>query len=405
MRLESVKPAWMFPLFSMTGVLNRAAKTLLVLLCLSGWIAPSFAQSAMQFLVLERCSNSVAVGSESAAKLDGSQCVLIPKELGEGKVILASGAIEKLSSDQFAEFTQTYPAGSIVILQSLGGDLIGGLRLGQAIRSRGFHTYLPAQTPFTEEKSLGKCFSACAYAFLGGLERRVDDTAQYGVHQFRGNGKELDAIQTQKLSAILGRYIDSMGANRQLLDDAMLTDPGKVRLINAQLRKAWRVENTALSSVTALNKWRLEAAAGGKRLAFASQRQAKSAATLTLAFAQLDGQLRALLIVRPDPSLEGSSDWTKFFADRVALLVEVVNSNGEGGKRFQLSPVSNWMGAGSTNTPGTRQIWLATNTDLLQNLQASAQFSIKPLWQSTPHGLDEKTVFGTMGLKDTLLAL
>ena len=405
MRLESVNLGLRFRLFLIASIFNRAAKVLLVALCLSGSIAPSFAQSAMQFLVLERCSSNTAVGGESAVKLDGNQCILIPKELGEGKVILASGAIEKLSADQFAEFTQTYPAGSIVILQSLGGDLIGGLRLGQAIRTRSFHTYLAAQTPFTEEKSLGKCFSACAYAFLGGLERQVDATAQYGVHQFRGNGKELDAIQTQKLSAILGRYIDSMGVNRQLLDDAMLTDPGKVRLINAQSRKAWRVENTALSSAAVLNKWRLEAAAGGKRLAFASQRQAKSAATLTLAFAQLDGQLRALLIVRPDPSLEGSNDWTKFFTDRVSLLVEVVNSNGEGGKRFQLSPVSNWMTAGSTNTPGTRQIWLATSSDLMQNLQASAQFSIKPLWQITPTGLDEKTLFGTTALKDALLAL
>jgi hypothetical protein len=325
--------------------------------------------------------------------------------MGEGRVILAVGAIEKQSADQFIEFTQSYPAGSIVVLQSLGGDLIGGLRLGQAIRARGFYTYLPAQSPIADEKTVGKCFSACAYAFLGGLERRVDPAAQYGVHQFRGNGKELDAVQTQKLSAILGRFIDSMGVNRQLLDDAMFTDPGKVHLINAQARRAWRVENTATASNAVLNKWRLEAAAGGKRLAFASQRQAKSAASVTLAFAQLDGQMRALLIVRPDPSQEGSSEWMKFFADRVSVLVEVVNTNGEPGKRFSLAPVSNWMGAGATNTPGTRQIWLATNSDLMQNLQASAQFWIKPLWPMLPNGLDEKTLFGTIGLKDALLAL
>ena len=405
MRLESVNQGLVFPILPIASAFHRVAQGLLAVFCLGSLCAPSFAQSAMQFIALERCADGQAVGAESAAKLDASQCVLLPPELGQGKVILASGAIEKLSADQFAEFTQTYPAGSIVVLQSLGGDLIGGLRLGQGIRTRGFHTYLPAKTPFTDEKSMGKCFSACAYAFLGGLERRVDGAAQYGVHQFRGSGKELDAIQTQKLSAILGRYIDSMGVNRQLLDDAMLTDPGKVRLVNAQSRKAWRVENTAISSPAVLNKWRLEAAAGGKRLAYASQRQAKSAAAVTLAFAQLDGQVRALLIVRPDPSLEGSADWNAFFADRVSLLVEVVNSNGEGGKRFQLSPVSNWMGAGSTNTPGTRQIWLATSSDLLQNLQASAQFSIKPLWKVTPNGLDEKTVFGTTGLKDVLLAL
>jgi len=157
MRLESADQALAF---SFSGAFNGAAQAFLAVLCLSGWSAPSFAQSAMQFIALERCSSSVTVDGESAAKPEGSQCVLIPQELGQGKVILASGAIEKLSADQFAEFTQTYPAGSIVILQSLGGDLIGGLRLGQGIRARGFHTYLATQTPFTEEKSLGKCFSA-----------------------------------------------------------------------------------------------------------------------------------------------------------------------------------------------------------------------------------------------------
>jgi len=404
MRLESANTRAVFSVAVALKCIKSKVEALLMALILACWFAPSFAQSGMQFIGLDRCASNASVSVE-AVKSEASQCALIPKELGEGKVILATGAIEKLSADQFAEFTQNYPTGTIVVLQSLGGDLIGGLRLGQAIRARGFYTYLASQTPSTDEKSLGKCFSACAYAFLGGLERRVDPLGQYGVHQFRGNGKELDAIQTQKLSAILGRYIDSMGVNRQLLDDAMFTDPGKVRLINAQTRMAWRVENTASASNSVLNKWRLEAASGGKRLAYASQRQAKSAATVTLAFAQLDGQLRALLIIRPDPSSEGSNEWMKFFTDRVSVLVEVVNSNGESGKRFQLSPVSNWMAAGSTNTPGTRQIWLATSGDLMQNLQGSAQFWVKPTWQNVPSGLDEKTLFGTIGLKDALLAL
>lgn len=365
--------------------------------CLGG---ESAAQSAMQFVRVERCSSELASAPSSPP-----QCVSIPKDLGDGKLILASGQIEKLSSDQFAEFTQSDPANTIVVFQSLGGDLIGGLRLGQAIRARGFYTYLPAQAPQTEEKTQGKCFSACAYAFLGGIERQVDPQAQYGVHQFRGRDKELDAIQAQKLSAILGRYIDSMGVNRQLLDSAMFTEPGKVHLIQAPQRKAWRVEITALASQTVLNKWRLEAASGGKRLAFATQRQLKSAASLTLAFAHLDGQLRALLIVRPDPSVEGSTDWPKFFTERTPLFIELVTSSGEGGKRFQLTPVSNWLGAGPTNTPGTRQIWLATSPDLMQNLPGSAQFWVRPLWSQRPHGLDERVLFGTVGLKDALLAL
>ena len=41
----------------------------------------------------------------------------------------------------------------------------------------------------------------------------------------------------------------------------------------------------------------------------------------------------------------------------------------------------------------------------MQNLQASAQFWVRPLWQRTPTGLDERILFGTAGFTDTLLAL
>ena len=389
---------------------NAALQTFLVLVLGLGSELCNAQATAMQFIPVERCPDvatpsGIGTAQESATIDRAPSCVLIPKGMGEGRVILATGQIEKMSADQFAEFTQTYPAQTVVVLQSLGGDLIGGLRLGQAIRARGFNTYLTARAPQTDAKTLGKCFSACAYAFLGGMERRIDPLAQYGVHQFRGQGKDLDAVQTQKLAAILGRYIDAMGVNRQLLDMALVTEPGKVQLVAESSRKAWRVENTAMASNAVLAKWRLEAAGGGKRLAFASQRQLKSAATVTLAFANLDGQMRVLLIVRPDPSLEGSAEWPQFFSERTPIMIEAVQANGESGKRFQLVPVSNWLGAGANNTPGTRQIWLATSGDLMQNLQASAQFWVRPLWQRTPTGLDERILFGTAGFTDTLLAL
>jgi hypothetical protein len=371
----------------------------LVAICLWGSQAVWAQPSSMQFSAVERCA------SESAGELLPASCVSVPKGLGDGKLILASGQIEKLSSDHFAEFTQNYPAKTIVILQSLGGDLIGGLRLGQAIRARNFQTYLSARAPRTDDKTIGKCFSACAYAFLGGVERQVDPLAQFGVHQFRGQDKNLDAIQTQKLSAILGRYMDTMGVNRQLLDSAMATDPGKVQLINASLRKAWRVENAGIGTNVVLNKWRLEAASGGKRLGFATQRQRKSAASVTLAFAQFDGQTRALLIVRPDPALEGSATWSQYFAERTPLTIELVNASGEAGRSYQLSAISNWSSAGPTNTPGTRQIWFMANAEIIQQLQASPQFWVKPMWSNLPNGLDDRTLFGTSGLKDVLLAL
>jgi len=373
---------------------------LMTFTCLWGSQAVWAQVSPMQFIAIERCNTE----SPSDA-LPVPNCVAVPKEMGAGQLILASGQIEKQTSDRFAEFSQHYPANTIVVLQSLGGDLIGGLRLGQAIRARNFQTYLAARAPRTDEKTMGKCFSACAYAFLGGAERQVDPQAQYGVHQFRGQDKDLDAVQAQKLSAILGRYMDTMGVNRQLLDSAMVTEPGKVYLINPSLRKAWRVENTGIGTHVALRKWGLEAASGGKRLGFATQRQRKSAASVTLAFAQFKGETRALLIVRPDPAQEGSATWNQYFTERTPLAIELVNASGEVGQRFQLTALSNWNSAGSTNTPGTRQIWFATNAEMMQQLQGSAQFWVRPLWSDLPSGLDDRTLFGTSGLKDVLMAL
>jgi hypothetical protein len=202
--------------------------------------------------------------------------------------------------------------------------------------------------------------------------------------------------------------------NRQLLDQAMLTDPGKVNVIPANLRQAWRVENSSSPSNAALSRWRIEVASGGKKLAFAVQKQKASGALLTLAFARLGDKdkLTALLIVKPDPSQEGNLDWLTNFNTKIPLLVEFSNSlpgSTTGGKsisrKYELMPVSNWMVAGTTNTPGTRQIWLATSPEFIAQMEASMQFTVKPLWSVLPRGLDEATVFGTQGFKDTIKAL
>jgi hypothetical protein len=373
------------------------------------FINPSYAAEPMRFERIERCA------SPPQDPVVESRCIWVPLALGSGPLLLAYGEITRQTDEQFGEISATMPAQTIVVFQSLGGDVIGSLRLGQAIRARGFNTYLTdAQLSQVDPKTRGKCYSACAYAFLGGSSRGVDEGGKYGVHQFRGQGADLNAIQTQKLSAVLGRYLDTMLVNRQLLDQALLTDPGKVNLISANLRQAWRVENISPSGNAALSRWRIEVASGGKKLAFVVQKQKASGALLTLAFARLGDKekLTALLIIKPDPSQEGSPDWLANFNTKIPVLIEFANeltASTSGGKsttrKYELMPVSSWMVAGNTNTPGTRQIWLATSPQFISQLGSVDQFTIKPLWQALPRGLDETTIFGTAGLSDTLKAL
>jgi hypothetical protein len=365
----------------------------------SAWGADAL---GMSFSKLVRCSDTPP--ASVAVAVEGASCWRAPTELGSGEVILAQGQIERQSSDLLAQFVGDLPRGTTVVLQSLGGDLMGGLRLGQFIRARGFNTYLPAKLEGSEAalkdaKWQGKCISSCAYSFLGGLERKVQSGGQYGVHQFRSQDNGLDPVQTQKISAILGKYMDAMGVNRLLLDQALLTDPGKVMLVPEHLRQAWKVDTTLEPVVTFLPRWRLEASSGGQRLAYVSRRQTGSNAIVTLAFASMGGQMRALLIVKPDTRQEGSSTWLDAFRQRTELQLSL------DAKSYTLQPSSDWGRAGSVNTPGTQQIWFTAPEELMRELRTAKQFVLRPQWSQLPQGLDLQTLFGTEGLRDALMAL
>ena len=354
----------------------------------------------MTFTRLARCLTAVPSVDEAP-----SNCLDVPQELGNGELILAQGYIERQSSEALGQFAAELPRGTTVVFQSLGGDLMGGLRLGQFIRARGFNTYLPQQlgsskTLLKDTKFLGKCVSSCAYSFLGGVVRKVHPNAQFGVHQFRAHDSGLDPIQTQKISAILGKYMDAMGINRLLLDQALLTDPGKVTYIPDYLRQTWKVETAnEIVAVQPLPKWKLESSAGGKRLAYSSRKQASSNAILTVALTPINGQMRILLIVKPDAAQESSPTWLDNFKQRTELQIA------SDGASFVLKPTSDWARAGQVNTAGTQQIWFTASEDLMQVIKRAKTFTVTPRWLELPKGFDNETVFGTEGLQEALWAL
>lgn len=142
-------------------------------------------------------------------------------------------------------------------LNSLGGDLIGGVFLGQAIREMQLNTAV--STSVTEEirqdnlhKALpemdppSECSSACVFAFIGGVNRYVSentppdevgfrDLGKLGVHQFY-DSKALDepevlsrsakdAILDQFLISLLLRHLDQMGVSAEILQLSSQTLP------------------------------------------------------------------------------------------------------------------------------------------------------------------------------------
>ncbi len=109
--------------------------------------------------------------------------------------IQATGDISEETATNFERFfknTQFVP--HAVRLNSPGGRLAGGILLGQKFRELGVSTEVGSSTSSTYEinsrkfklysEAPGYCASACAYAYLGGVARTLDEGSKIGFHRF-----------------------------------------------------------------------------------------------------------------------------------------------------------------------------------------------------------------------------
>jgi len=104
------------------------------------------------------------------------------------------------------------------------------------------------------------CFSACAYAFLGGVQRWITDDAQYGVHQFRSYGEAIGEAETQTVTGVLGAYLGDLGIHRDLLQLALWTGPQDVFILS---REQLEELNVVTSRSIEKGEWDLEALKDG----------------------------------------------------------------------------------------------------------------------------------------------
>jgi hypothetical protein len=107
--------------------------------------------------------------------------------------------------------------GSVLYLDSLGGDLIGGTELGRTIRKHHLTTDIARKGEGRDESLPASCVSACALAFLGGEYRSAMQGSVYGVHRFFLNKpvpNESDRVRV--LSATVVAYIKEMGVATEL---------------------------------------------------------------------------------------------------------------------------------------------------------------------------------------------
>ena len=164
--------------------------------------------------------------------------------------IVADGEIDIDSAETFRNFITSNNVSdprSVVLLNSPGGSLFGGMALGEVIREFKFGTQVGHSIPdpphtgnyVTETEAPGVCLSACAFTFLGGTFRTASDRV-LGVHQHytdealaEPTAKQFTAkdISTQQIIAgILADYIVRMGVDARFLTKASLAPPQSMYL-------------------------------------------------------------------------------------------------------------------------------------------------------------------------------
>lgn len=187
--------------------------------------------------------------------------------------IAAEGRITADTAAAFRRFAGEQ-SNTSVLLHSDGGDPLAAMELGREFRSRRIRTSVGRTIPGAyglHDQAPGRCYSACAITFLGGVVRHYapdrNESSRLGFRQisfsrepasaasmrrFEGMGYGLSAGQV--LSSLLIDYAVKMGIDPRVVTLAGRTSPHEMWILTATEAAVLKVDNGRLSNQP---DWRL----------------------------------------------------------------------------------------------------------------------------------------------------
>ena len=147
-----------------------------------------------------------------------------------------------------------------IYLNSPGGNLVAGMRLGELFRKGKFATDVGTTSPMPGSGKVvasrldpGICMSACAYAFLGGVNRGAK-AGELGFHQFysppstgeavlKSPDKPDDASTAQLIVGLIAIYLKEMGIDPEVLFLASSTSASDLYLPDVSTMRQLRIIN------------------------------------------------------------------------------------------------------------------------------------------------------------------
>ncbi len=156
---------------------------------------------------------------------------------------LLSGPVVEGDAARLGQAVDLLAAGTsvAVLLDSDGGDLIEGIRLGDYFHRSGIATFVAYD---------GRCHSACSMAFLGGRDPRTGEPmrvkpagAKLGFHQFRRSTHdplkvytkadiEKEIAETQRVTGEVVKYLQRVGDNLSKLQFMLRAPAESMHLVS-----------------------------------------------------------------------------------------------------------------------------------------------------------------------------
>ena len=310
-------------------------------------------------------------------------------------MVVYQSPINQVNLEAFISQTANLPPGTVILLNSQGGDLSSGIRLGQVIRQKNFNTRVGRAQDQKNAivKAPGVCLSSCALAFLGGAQRQLDEGDELGFFSLQSTQKssaKLTEEDLKKALANIARYLEQMNVNGTLLEQIMRIEGTTPLLINPTSAKALNIENASKGE---LNPWRVQALDNGVLVAITSQKQTQAQFNITLGLSKASGDFRLIILIKPTINSIEPAKLTELLSNTQPILMAK-------DKLIKLKLDKNWQ----LTATGSQGNFFLKGEELLQ-IASQVEFELQLPPNLTQSGLDQTTLFSTRGLGGALIAL
>jgi hypothetical protein len=151
-------------------------------------------------------------------------------------VVMVEGPLVRMDEDEFAAKTAPLPS-AFVAFSSDGGSLLAGLRIGEAIRRKRFSTIVPDGR---------RCASACALAWLGGVERFIGTDGRIHFHAASDSASDRESGVT---NTVVGTYLAKVGLPYEAVTYITQVAPNEMMWLNMSDVAERGIRVTLLSSL------------------------------------------------------------------------------------------------------------------------------------------------------------